>query len=120
MKNMKLYISSYEYNDFEKPREILCYQKIKLNNKNCMVVKVNQPLNGQKYGLLGDDIIVFYLINRFDEQAFDKLDKFPIDVYVLIRKENNVVDISSLSELQNIAWACLYDNEKDAKDHRII
>lgn len=117
---MELYLSSYEYNDFEIPRKVTHFQKTKLSDRNVLIVEVDQPLIGQKYGLLGNDITKFYLVNRVDENAFEKLNKFPIDVHVLIIGNSEIVYPSSLEELQNIAWACLYDNKKDAKKHRII
>jgi len=52
---MKLYLSSYEYNDFEIPRKVLQYQKIKLDDRNALVIEVDKPLIGQKYGLLNKD-----------------------------------------------------------------
>ena len=114
---MKLYLSSYEYNDFEIPRRVLHYLKIKVDDRNVLVIDVDKPLDGQKYGLRDLDIIRFYLVNRVDENAFEKLNEFPIDVHVLIVKNTANSDPSSLSELNNIAWACLYDNEKDAMNH---
>lgn len=117
---MKLYLSSYEYSDFEMPRKVLQYQRTKLDDRNALVIEVDKPLIGQKYGLLGNDITKFYLVNRVDENAFNKLNKFPIDVHVLIVKNPETINPSSKSELQNIAWACLYDNEKDAINHRVI
>jgi len=116
---MKLYISSYEYEDFATPRRVLHYQKMKINDRNCLIIEVDNPLVGQKYGLLCD-VDTLYLINRVDEHAFDTLNKFPIDVHVLIAKTTKITSPISLSELQNIAWACLYDNEADAYEHRIV
>ncbi len=117
---MELYISSYEYEDFAIPRHVLHYQKTKIDNRNCLVVKVDKPIVGQNYGSLIYNIDTFYLINRVNEYAFDTLETFPIDVYVLIAKTAKVINPTSLSELQNIAWACLYDNETDAYKHRIV
>jgi hypothetical protein len=117
---MELFISSYEYEDFAIPRRILHYQKTKIDDRNCLIIEVCKPLIGQKYGLYSCAINMFYLINRVDEYSFDKLNKFPIDVYVLVVKTPDIINAVSLSELQNIAWACLYDNETDAYKHRII
>ena len=117
---MKLYLSSYEYNDFEIPRKVLQYQKIKLDDRNALVIEVDKPLIGQKYRLLNKDVTKFYLMSRVNESAFDKMNKFPIDVHVLIVKKPEIINPSSLAELQNIAWACLYDNEKDAINHRVV
>jgi hypothetical protein len=117
---MTLYISSYEYEDFAIPQRILDYRKTKIDDRNCLIIEVDKPLIGQKYGLLDSNIDTFYLVNRVDENAFDTLNKFPIDVYVLIAKTAKIINPISLSELQNIAWACLYDNEADAQKHRIM
>ena len=117
---MKLYLSSYEYKDFDMPRGVLHYQKTIIDGRNCLIIKVDKILIGQKYGLKNVDIDTFYLINRVDEYAFDTLNLFPIDVFVLIPVMPEVTNPSSLLELQNIAWACLYDNEKDAYEHKIV
>lgn len=117
---MKLYLSSYEYKDFEIPKEITHFHRMVLEDRSVLIVEVKQPLVGQKYGLLNNDITSFYLVNRVDENAFEKLDRFPIDVHILIIKENITINPSSFKELQNVAWGCLYDNEKDAIEHRIV
>ncbi|MGE5497233.1 MAG: hypothetical protein ACM3Q2_04150 [Syntrophothermus sp.] len=117
---MILYLSSYEYKEFEVPRRVLNYQKWKIDNRNVLSVEVDEPVIGQTYGFGGIDINTFYLINRFDENAFDKFDSFPIDVNVFIPKSPQDHTPTSLSDMQNIAWACLYDNEEDAEKHKII
>ena len=116
----QLYISSCEYKDFATPRRVLCYQKAKIDNRNCLIIEVDKPLIGQKYNLKDYDPDVFYLINRHDENAFDKLNVFPIHVHVLIVKTYVKLIPSSLDDLQHIAWACLYDNEEEAYKHRIM
>lgn len=115
---MKLYLSSYEYNDFDTPRKVLSFYKSIVENRNVLIIEVDLPLIGQKYGLLDKDVSKFYLINRVNENAFDTFQKFPIDVHVLIPKSVNNLSPSTFSELQNIAWACLYDNIEDAKNHK--
>jgi hypothetical protein len=117
---MKLYISSYDYNDFEIPRKVIGFERFQLDGKDILAIKVKQPLIGQKYGLLGNDITKFYLVNRVDESAFKNLNKFPIDVHILVVKSSATIEPNSLEELQNIAWGCLYDNKQDAKEHRVI
>ncbi len=112
---MEFYLSSYEYEDFAVPRRVLHYQKTQIDNRNCLVIEVDKPLIGQKYGLLDCDIYTFYLINRVNEYAFDAFDRFPIDVYVLVAKISPIIAPTSLSELQNIAWACLYDGKSNHK-----
>ena len=116
---MKLYLSSNESTEFAIPREILEYHKIAINNRNVLVVEVDEPVIGQNHGLGGTDITRLYLVNRHveDALAFDKLDKFPIHVYVLLLSGNNLP--CTLKEFKNIAWACIYNNKEDAQSHKI-
>lgn len=116
---MKLYLSSYDYKDFEKPRKVIRFQKIILCGRSVLEIDVRDSLIGQKYGLSDMDISKFYLIDRFDENSFEELNKFPIEVHVLIKKEFKDLTVNSLDQLQNIAWAILYDNKKDATEKRI-
>ncbi|HYM94358.1 MAG TPA: hypothetical protein VET23_09490 [Chitinophagaceae bacterium] len=119
---MKLFLSSEEYYDFEVPRELIRYFKKNIENRNVIIAEISNPLIGQKYGWGAEDITNLYLTNRFmeDQEAIEKLNKFPIHVQILIPKSNRNQSPSSLSELQNIAWACLYDNEEDARNHILI
>jgi len=86
--------------------------------RKCLIVEVDRPVLGQenvKYGLTHcRDVNTLYLVNRHDENAFDKLNKFPIHVHVCIKNSVENSNITSLSELFHLAWACLYDNEDDA------
>lgn len=84
---MELYLSSSDYIGFEYPRKILHFRKEKVENRNTLIIEVDIPVIGQEYGYGETDINTFYLINRFDENAFDKLDKFPIHVHVFIPKD---------------------------------
>lgn len=60
------------------------------------------------------------MLNRVDEDAFEKLNHFPIDVHVLVSKNLENKNLSSLSELKNIAWVCLYNNKEDARNHKVV
>ncbi|MBM9502565.1 hypothetical protein JWG44_20125 [Leptospira sp. 201903071] len=111
---LNLYLSSYDYDEFAKPRKILQYQKEKFSGRNILIVDVDTPVIGQTYGFGGNEISRLYLINRVNENAFDQLNQFPIDVHILIVKKLAVLPPSSISELQSIAWGCLYDNEREA------
>lgn len=116
---MKLYLSSYEYETFEIPREILHFRKELIDSRITLVVEVAKPIIGQKYGLLDNDIYTLYLVSRFDEHALELLNKFPIDVHIFIPKSSIKQDITLISDMQNIAWACLYNNKEDAINHKI-
>lgn len=117
---MNLFLTSDDYLDFQIVRKIIDYQKIVIGNRKVLKVEVDKFLIGQKYNLGDYDPDVFYLINKYDEDAFDKLNKFPIHVHVLIPKTLAKLTLVSLDELQNIAWASIYDNEADAYERRIM
>lgn len=116
---MNLFLTSTEQTDFAIVRKIIDYQKIVIDNRNVLIITVNEPLIGQGYGLKDYDPDVFYLINRHDENAFDKLNEFPISVHVLIIKSNTKLAPTSLDDLQHIAWADLYDNEMVAYKEQV-
>ena len=117
---MNLFLTSDDYTDFLIIRKIIYYQKIVIENRNVLKVIVDIPLIGQEYNLGAYDPDVFYLINRHDENAFDKLNMFPIAVHVLIIKSSTKLAPTSLDDLQHIAWADLFDNETDAAEYQIV
>ena len=116
---MTLFLISDDYFDFSIVRKIIDYQKIIIDNRNVLKIKVNEPLIGQKYNLGDYDPDVFYLINRHDENAFDKFNAFPIAVHVLIAKTSSKLTPIDLEELRHIAWACLFDTETAAYEYQV-
>ena len=83
---MELYLSSDEYKDFKEVRKILEYHKIVIDDRNLLIVKVDIPLIGQKYGWGAKDIGTLYITNRFidDRSLLEKLDKFPIHIHICL------------------------------------
>ena len=117
---MNLFLTSEDYIDFLIIRKIYNFDKILIENRNVLKVKVDIPIIGQKYNLGDYDPDILYLINRHDENAFDKLNKFPIHVHVLIIKTREKIVPTCLDDLYHIAWASLYNNKKDAYNHKMI
>lgn len=118
---MQLFLSSYDYAEFSPTRKIMQFRLIRIDGRNALVVEVDLPVDGSKYGCQQKEIHQLFLLNRIDEKAFDSFKRFPIDVFVLIEKREGFKDQNSieLNELDNIAWACLYNKEKDAISHKI-
>jgi hypothetical protein len=116
---MTLYLLSYEYPDFDIPRTVNHFERMQLDGREVLVIEVEQPLIGQKYGWFDKDITTFYLVNRFEEGAFERLQQFPIEVQVYVMKSSTATLPHSLDELQQIAWACLFDHEGEARNHRM-
>lgn len=117
---MQLFLSSYEYADFAQPRKVLRFQRVQISGRKGLAIDVDIPVDGNKYGNSEKELRQLFLLNRIDEDAFDSFKKFPVDVFVLIKKGSGAQELESveLNELKNIAWACLYNNEKDAIKHK--
>lgn len=88
-----------------------------IENRYVLVIDVDIPLSGDKRGFPNQNISTFYLIDRFQLDSFLSLDKFPMYVHVFIPKNIDETIFSSLSQLRSIAWASLYNNYEDAKNH---
>ncbi len=114
---MELFLSSMDYNDFYVVRKVLSFRKCVIEGRDCLIVDVDQFLNGEKYGV-DHDIVTFYLLDKWIPPSMLSLSKFPIRVHVLIKKNYREVYIESLSQLSNIAWATLYDNYSDAVQYK--
>lgn len=119
---MNLFISSSDYCNFNIVRTVLYYEIILIDDIEMMLIETNIPIIGQPYGLGALDPSKFYVANRYigAQRQLKELKQFPIEVYVYIVSNTSEYNkIEHISQLQNIAWACLYDNETDATQHRV-
>ncbi len=112
---MKLYLSSYDYEEFNIPKEIVSFNHILIENRNALLISLKVNIYGFKYGI-NRELNECILLSRFDDRLLKDLNKFPIDVHVFIFNDNT---INSFKNMTNIAWACLYNNKDDAKLHRL-
>ncbi|MCH9740223.1 MAG: hypothetical protein K0U38_05225 [Epsilonproteobacteria bacterium] len=113
----KMYLSSYEYEEFHTPREITSLEKLKIESRIVFKVTIDTFIYGQKYGLGDMKIDTLFLIGRFENS--EEISKFPFEIHVFIPKENNNNTVNVLEQLQNIGWASVYLNKKDASKHLI-
>jgi hypothetical protein len=122
MINKTLFLSSYEYKSFAIPRKIEQYTWGSIEERDCLIVGIDVPVDGRKYDLPNNHITTLYLLNRFadDIAIFQNLNSFPIEVHVLISKSSTLEVISSYSQFKHIVWATLYDNLKDAESHIVV
>ena len=118
--NMVLYLSSDEYEEFALPRKCLELRHVKLNNRDCLLIKVDVPVIGQTYGFGERDVHNLLLVARFKDSHLRKLKRFPIDVHVFIPADlDNPSAEKPWDKMLNVGWATLYDNELDAKMHKL-
>lgn len=119
MTEKQLYLSSSEYDALARPRRIIEVDWVVLDGRPCLSVIVDVPIPVREAGF-PDDTTALYLTNRHveDRATFRNLSSFPIDVYVLIPKSTAETEVTSLGQLENMYWATLYDDLKDAENHQ--
>lgn len=95
------------------------YSKLVIEKRSVIKMEIDDPLIGQKYGWPTKEIRVLFVTNRFKEDVnyWEGLNSFPIYVRVLIPIKVENSNPISFSDLREIAWACIYNNEEDAKNH---
>lgn len=122
MKNKTLYLAADEDKSFGIIRRIERYNWISIENRDYLIVDVDVPVDLTKDDTSNSLTKTLYLSNRFVDQipSFKALSPFPIYVNILTPKSVSVESPSSPTDFINIAWATLYDNLKDAEDHRIV
>lgn len=113
---MNLFLMSDDYLDFKIIRNVLKYEHIKIDNLGVLKIETHIPIIGQSYNLGDFDPNVFYLTNRYNNNYLDKLKQFLIAVRVYIVKDKQMTSPLTFNDLQQIAWASLYDNQIDAEN----
>lgn len=110
MKMKELYLSSTDTIDFEIPRRITELRHLVIDERPVLEVRLDRPVcifDQEPSEIVTDRL---YLTNRHvgGEEKIERLDTFPIEVYVLTPK-HSTADPTQLDDLRNIAWATLYD-----------
>lgn len=113
------YLASTEGYDLEEPRK--CWKIRRLSSPDrddLLLIRIDPPLIGQKYGLGGRDIDNVIVATRHKGYTLFPVAEWPVYVHVA----RLLVDLpESRSELQatefeSIAWAELYKTEDDARN----
>lgn len=110
---MDLYISSYEHDFLNSPvkvqesevREIdgFCFMYIKL--EHAISFNIDNEIN-----ILND----FFLLPRYKNKRKDNFGKYPLEVYLID------VDGISSKKKESFAWAVLYNDFEDARNHSVL
>lgn len=117
-KQNKYYLSSVEYDTFITPRSIYPIEEIEIKDRKILKCKIEEPVYGYEYNLEEMNISEVYLIGRFDNINFNKIEKYPYYAHLLVKKKA-LEEIHSLDDLYNLAWVMIYDNFNDAKSHKM-
>ena len=115
----EFYLTSSDNLGFETPRKCHFLKRLRSQVRdNLMLISIDPPLIGQKYGLGGKDIREIMITHRFKGDSLFPIKKFPIYVHILrILNDNKIKNNEVLNEedFELTAWGEIYATYDDAK-----
>lgn len=118
MSEPDFYLASTEGYDLEEPRRCWRVKQLTTDGRNdLLLVKIDPPLIGQKYGLGGRNIDLVLIAPRQEGASLFPINEWPLYVHVARLLIENPEDRDTLhaDEFESIAWAELYKTEEDAR-----
>jgi hypothetical protein len=112
------YLASSEGYDLTEPRRCWRIKRLATNTRSdLLLVRIEPPLVGQKYGLGGRDIDLVVVATRHQGDSLFPVKEWPVFVHVARPLIENPQDHDRLrdEEFESIAWAELYPSEEDAR-----
>lgn len=118
MADVGFYLASTEGYDLQQPRR--CERLGRLNSdtrSDLLLVRVDPPIIGQKYGLGSRDIHTVVLAARHRGESLFPIRKWPVAVHVARLLIDTPLKSAKVREadLQVLAWAEIYPTEQAAK-----
>lgn len=117
-KHPNFYLASSEGYDMAEPRRCWIVKRLETPKRNdLLLVKIDPPLIGQKYGIGGRDIDEVIVATRHQGDSLFPVKQWPVFVHVARSLVENPQDRDRLNEdeFESIAWAELYRSEEDAR-----
>lgn len=112
------YLVSSEGYGMEKPRKCYRIKRLKgAQRDDYLLIKIDPPLIGQKYGLGGRDIDKVIIATRHKGDSLFPIKEWPVFIHVAriliddLEDRETVVD----NEFEEIGWAELYETEEAAR-----
>lgn len=118
MNNPDFYLASTESSRFEQPRRCKRLKRLRLENRDdLLLIEIEPPLIGQDFGLGANDIHIVAIAPRDKADSLFPIKVWPVYVHVARILSPSPMDRQSLNdnELETIAWAELYETESDAQ-----
>jgi hypothetical protein len=112
-----VFLSSSEGYDLETPRRCKFRGWLTSNYRDdLMLVSIEPPVIGQKYGLGGSDIDEVVIASRHKGESLRNVARLPISVHVARLREPLAPGQRTIDEatLVSIAWADVYGSEEEA------
>lgn len=114
----EFYLASSEGYGMEEPRR--CWRIARLTSPkrdDLLLIKIDPPLPGQKYGLGSRDLDRILVATRHQGASLFPINEWPVFVHVARLLIENPQEQDSLREedFESIAWAELYKSDYDAR-----
>jgi hypothetical protein len=117
----EFYMASSEGYDMDSPRKCTAVNRLTSEGRDdLLLVHIDPPLIGQKFGLGGRDVNHVIVATRHQGECLFRPKRWPVSVHVarlLAPYEDQ--DVVRNDELESIAWAELYLTEDDARSNTI-
>ena len=106
-RGMKYYLTSSEYENLKGPFECEIISNTFLHNRQVLLVSIEPWMAGIDYGLGYISIKKLFLLAKYKDKELHLLNKFPIDVHVIIpdNTDNPIESKMNWSQMKNIGWA---------------
>lgn len=115
------YLASTEGYGMEEPRRCYAARRLRGDHRDdFLLVKIDPPLIGQKYGMGGKDLDEVIVATRHKGASLFPVREWPVFVHVvrvLVPVEGR--DLLHDHEIESIGWAELYETEADARSKRM-
>lgn len=118
MSDPDFYLASSEGYDLESPRRAWRVKRLSTEGRDdLLLLKVDPPLPGQKYGRGNDDVDMVLVATRHRGSSLFPINEWPIFVHVArpLVEHPELRDHLGSDEFESIAWAELYRTESDAR-----
>lgn len=102
----------------ESPRRCWRVKRLASENRDdLLLIKIEPPLIGQKYGMGGRDVNYVLIAPRHQGASLFPINEWPLYIHVARPLIENPQDRDALceNEFESIAWAELYRTEEDAR-----
>jgi hypothetical protein len=112
------YLTSSEGYEMESPRRCWRVKRLATDNRDdLLLIKIEPPLIGQKYGLGSREIDLVLIAPRHQGASLFPISEWPLYVHVarLLIENPEGRDVVRADEFESIAWAELYPTEEDAR-----
>jgi hypothetical protein len=113
------FLSSLDSTRFELVRECMLVRRLKFDTgKQCALVRLNPPVNGQDFNT-GADIEFVVLAERHEGGSLFPIDSFPCLVFIARPLRTDVASTETINkgEVEIIGSGELYRSRIDAEDH---